>query len=441
MPHYLNPDSSIAKADCSVITKAELSTAISSMKIVIDVGVIGLAQLFETARTGIYRVISNLSLELLARDDLDISFSSLSSLQVNQLTDFYFAEKNFAAKSFPRNWFEKTLITLAGCDRQTSQEHIVAKILSKLYRTSLSHRIGVEADLFHSHYSALPCFRSRQPPVRMMTIYDIIPLIHPEYFADGFVDEFRPIVESFSPQEDFLFTISECTKNDICSYFAMDPERVFVTPLAASPDLYYPVLDKELIAEVKQRFHIPDGRYFLTLATVEKRKNLKMSMDCFREILKEPGCEDLSFVLVGTRGWKVKELLKEIDNDPILQNRVIFTGFIADQYLSAIYSGAEAFLYPSLYEGFGLPPLEAMQCGLPVIASRTSSIPEVVGDAGILVDPGDKDQICQAMITLLENREVRQGYARKGITRAETFSWRRCAEQTVSGYQRAWDGR
>lgn len=129
------------------------------MKIVIDVGVIGLAQLFETARTGIYRVISSLALELLARDDLDLYFSSLSSLQVNQLTEHYFAEKNFAAKSFPKNRFEQTLISLAGCEREARQETISAKILSKLYRMSLSRRIGEQADLFHSHYSSLPCFR------------------------------------------------------------------------------------------------------------------------------------------------------------------------------------------------------------------------------------------------------------------------------------------
>ncbi len=411
------------------------------MKIVIDVGVVGLAQLFETARTGIYRVISSLTLELLARDDLDLYFSSLSSLQVNQLTDHYFAEKKFAAKSFPKNRFEQTLISLAGCSHETKQESITAKVLSKLYRMSLSRRIGKQADLFHSHYSSLPCFCSRQHPVCMLTIYDIIPFIHPEYFADGFVDEFRPIVESFSPQNDFLFTISECTKNDICTYFKMDPERVFVTPLAASPELYYPVHDNELIADVKKKFLIPEGRYFLTLATVEKRKNLKMSIRCFREILNEPGCDDLSFVLVGTQGWKVKEILKEINDDPLLRNRVIFTGFVPDHYLSALYSGAEAFLYLSLYEGFGLPPLEAMQCGLPVIASNTSSLPEVVGDAGILLDPLGKEQICQAMLTLLENRELRNEYVHKGLARAGNFSWRRCAEQTAAGYLRAWDGR
>ncbi len=411
------------------------------MKIVIDVGIVGLAQLFETARTGIYRVISNLTQELLLRDDLELYFSSLSSLQVNQLTDHYFAEKNLAAKSFPKNWFEQTLILLAGCDREVKQQKISAKILSKLYRLSLTRRIGVQADLFHSQYSALPCFHSRMNPVRMLTVYDIIPLIHPEYFADGFAEQFRPIVDSFAPQNDFLFTISECTKNDICTYFQMDPARVFVTPLAASPALYYPVQDQALISAVKKKFLIPEGRYFLTLATIEKRKNLQTSISCFREILKQPGCEDLFFVLVGTRGWKVQEIIQEINDDPLLRHRVIFTGFVADHYLSALYSGAEAFLYLSLYEGFGLPPLEAMQCGLPVIASNTSSLPEVIGDAGILLDPLGQDEICQAMLTVLENKDLRHAYVKKGLARAADFSWYRCAEQTAAGYQKAWNGR
>lgn len=412
-----------------------------SMKIVIDTGVIGLAQLFETARTGIYRVISSLSQELLACDDLDLSYTSLSSLQVNQLTDLYFAERNYGTRAFPNSVLEKIFISLAGCSREVVQENISAKILSRLYRMSLTRRIGKQVDIFHSQYSALPEFPGAGRPVRMMTIYDIIPLMHPEYFADGFVEEFRPIVESFSPVNDFLFTISECTKNDVCSYFNMDPERIFVTPLAASPELYYPVSDKNTINDVKKQFDIPDGRYFLTLATVEKRKNLETSIRCFREIIKEPGCEDLSFVLVGTRGWKVQELLDEIDNDPELQNRVVFTGFVPDQYLSAIYSGATGFLYPSLYEGFGLPPLEAMQCGVPVITSNTSSLPEVVGNAGALVNPHDIDQICQVMLNLLNDREVRNKYVTKGLQRAAKFSWKHCAAQTMAGYQKAWDGR
>jgi len=306
---------------------------------------------------------------------------------------------------------------------------------------SLTQRIGERADIFHSHYSPLPRFGSGRKPVRMLTVYDIIPLIHPEYFVDGFAEEFRPIVESFSPGDDFLFTISENTRNDICSYFGMDPERVFVTPLAASPEVFHPVEDPAWISEVKKLFHVPEGRYFLTLATVEKRKNLRMCVDCFREILREPGSEDLFFVLVGTRGWKVDDVLEDIARDPVLKERVIFTGFVPDRYLSALYSGAEAFLYLSLYEGFGLPPLEAMQCGLPVIASNTSSLPEVVGDNGILVDPQDRDLVCDAMLRILRDEQYRGELAARSLTRAGQFTWQRCADLTVAGYETAWAAR
>jgi len=411
------------------------------MNIVIDTSVIGLGQLFETARTGIYRVISSLAMELLRRDDLDIRYCSLSSIEVATLNDTFFRNVGYEGKSFSRNTLESSLISWAAQVEGSERTKILEKILSRLYRMSQKSRIGKETNIFHSMYSALPRFSSSTQPLRTMTIYDIIPLIHPEYFADGFADEFRPIVESFSPQRDFVFTISESTKTDICSYFNMEPERIFVTPLAASTQLYHPVSDEKVIDDVKKQFHIPDGRYFLTLATVEKRKNLEASIRSFRAVLDEPGCEDLYFVLVGTRGWKVHELIEEIDNDPLLRQKVIFTGFIPDQYLSAIYSGAEGFLYPSLYEGFGLPPLEAMQCGLPVITSNSSSLPEVVGDAGILVAPHDTEQIASAMLSLLQDRTLRDKYVRKGLARAAEFSWKYCADQTVAGYRKAWDGR
>ncbi len=411
------------------------------MNIIVDVSVIGLAQLFETARTGIFRVISSLSDELLQRDDLDIQYGALSSIQVNQLTDTYFKERGFGGKSFPKNRLEKFLLTCADNDEDVPNESKAIKVLSRMYRMSQSYRIGKYTDIYHSMYSALPRFHSGGKLIRMMTVYDIIPLIHPEYFADGFVDQFRPIVESFSPQNDYVFTISTSTKNDICNYFNMDAERVFVTQPAASAELYFPVTDLALIQEVKKQFHIPDGRYFLTLATVEKRKNLAASMNSFREVLQQPGCEDLYFVLVGTQGWKVQGLMDEIANDPLLRHKVVFTGFVPDEYLSAIYSGAEAFIYPSLYEGFGLPPLEAMQCGVPVITSNTSSLPEVVGDSGILVDPHDTEQIAQAMLQLLSDTELRRFYVEKGLEKAKEFSWKDCADKTIAGYRYVWDNR
>jgi len=411
------------------------------MKIVIETSVIGLAQLYETARTGIFRVISSLTEELLRRRQLDISFCSLSSIEVNRLTNIYLAERGLKESALAENIVERLFNGLAGDNLAQKRQQFRGKVLSKCHRISQTWRIGGSADIFHSMYSALPCFRGVRTPLRMMTIYDIIPLLHPEYFADGFVDQFRPIVESLSPDKDYVFTISERSKDDICSYFHMDPDRVFVAYPAASPEIYHPVEDKSYIDEVKNRFGIPAAPYFLTLATVEKRKNLETSLRCFRRILHEPGCQDVSFVLVGVRGWKVEDLIDQISSDPLLRRRVIFTGFAPDRYLSALYSGALAFLYPSLYEGFGLPPLEAMQCGLPVISSATSSLPEVVADAGILVDPMDKDAISQAMLSLLNAADTRQRLIAKGLERAKCFSWQRCADQTETGYRRAWDGR
>jgi glycosyltransferase involved in cell wall biosynthesis len=138
---------------------------------------------------------------------------------------------------------------------------------------------------------------------------------------------------------------------------------------------------------------------------------------------------------VGVSGWKNNDIFKTAQETPILKNRIIFTGYIPDEDLSAIYSGATAFIYPSLYEGFGLPPLEAMQCGTPVITSNTSSLPEVVGDAGIMINPTDEDALCQAILTIIQDSQLRKTLSEKGRERAQQFSWAKCAEETVKVYQ------
>ena len=197
------------------------------------------------------------------------------------------------------------------------------------------------------------------------------------------------------------------------------------------------ITDNNLIINTTQQFNIPEGDYFLSLATIEPRKNLLYTLGCFKQILREPGMGHIHFIIAGKRGWKTDHLYKEIFSDPILKNRIVFTGFIPDKYLSAIYSGALAFIYPSLYEGFGLPPLEAMQCGTPVITSNTSSLPEVVGDAGIMINPKDGDALCQAMIDIVKNNKLRNHLSKKGIERTKLFSWKKCADETIKAYRSA----
>jgi glycosyltransferase involved in cell wall biosynthesis len=140
---------------------------------------------------------------------------------------------------------------------------------------------------------------------------------------------------------------------------------------------------------------------------------------------------------VGTKGWDFDKIFQELSNLPTLKERVIITGYVADEDLAALYSGAMAFVYPSFYEGFGLPPLEAMQCGVPVITSNTSSLPEVVGDAGIMVAPTDADALCQSMLNLYASSDLRSKMSFKSIEQAKKFSWQNCTEQTIGAYQLA----
>ena len=145
----------------------------------------------------------------------------------------------------------------------------------------------------------------------------------------------------------------------------------------------------------------------------------------------------MNFVFVGPQGWKYKNVFEEIFSDKALKGRVFFTGYISDEDLAPIYSEAMAFVCLSLYEGFGLPPLEAMQCGVPVIASNTSSLPEVVGDGGIVISPKDQDALCQNLLALYRDTDLRQALSRKAIERAKRFTWERTAGETVKAYKLA----
>jgi glycosyltransferase involved in cell wall biosynthesis len=153
--------------------------------------------------------------------------------------------------------------------------------------------------------------------------------------------------------------------------------------------------------------------------------------------MAEKAVGDMRLVMVGTRGWKMESIFAELSSLGSLADRVIVTGFVPDEDLAPIYSHASMFVYPSLLEGFGLPPLEAMQCGVPVITSNTSSLPEVVADAGIMVPPSDADALCQAMTNLYQDSELHDRLASKALERAATFSWGRCADETVAAYRAA----
>ncbi len=405
------------------------------MRVTVDVSVIGLAELYETARTGIYRVISSLVPELLATRGLNLQVTSLSSTEINRLTRDYFHRLGFGDRFVGTIALEERLFDLALRLGPVDPLKICQRGVARMFRRRRIDRVGETTDIFHSTFAPLPEFTRR--PLCFMTIYDIIPVLHPEYFWDDFERDFKRILSAIRVEQDWIVTISRSSRDDICAYLGMDPDRVFIAYPAASPTLYHARADDDTVRAVLARYGIPAPGYFLSLATLEYRKNLQTTIAAFRKLLAEPGHGGHRLVLVGTRGWKIERLLEEVMEDPGLRDRVIFTGYVADEDLAALYGGGLAFVYPSLYEGFGLPPLEAMQCGLPVITSNTSSLPEVVGDAGIMVEPTDVDALAGAMLRVCGDAGLRRDMREKGLARAARFSWSRCARETVAAYEAA----
>ncbi|GAA6621800.1 glycosyltransferase family 4 protein [Scytonema sp. NUACC26] len=288
-------------------------------------------------------------------------------------------------------------------------------------------------DIIHSPYHKLPSEEFTQGIPRLITVHDIIPVVIPEMVAPVLISYFKEILSSINHERDWVVCNSEYTKQEFCEYTGMPLERTFVTPLAAAHH-FHPVTDATQIATTRQRYGIPDGDYFLSVGTqLEPRKNLTHLIRCFLRLLSEQPNLNIHLVLVGSKRFQFDETIARLF--PQLTSRVVFTGYVADEDLSAIYSGATAFIYPSLYEGFGLPTLEAMRCGTPVIASNTTSLPEVVGDAGILVDPKDEDALCQAMLDLLSDSQLVRELRQKGFARSQNFSWSKCASDTVAVYK------
>jgi glycosyltransferase involved in cell wall biosynthesis len=225
-----------------------------------------------------------------------------------------------------------------------------------------------------------------------------------------------------------VITVSQNTANDLVEWLDVPREKVTAIPLAPSPRVR-PVSDTSLDV-FRMKWEI-DRPYVIAVGTLEPRKNLPTLLRAFARIKDQV---DHQLVLVGPEGWMTGELnrtLQELD----LGDRVRLTGFVSDEELGGWYSAADLFAFPSYYEGFGLPTVEAMRCGTPVLASNTSSFPEVVGDAGVLISPRDEDLWAETMRELLLNPERLADMSQRGRARADSFSWTRTAEETYRVYQ------
>lgn len=420
-------------------------------RVLYDASLLGTIHATQGSRAGIFRVTDTLARRLVRRQDCEVSLCASHSVwALHHLLKELQDDPVLRSTRFGCRWpFSRSLPMrrlLAEWDADRGLPAGKKLLRSGLWRAMKSLEAGVvEAadytdydgyDIYHSPFFPLPERRGRAR--RFVTVYDLIPVLHPEFYRKlpDQIEMIPAVVRSVGP-EDWILTISQATRDDLLAYRPdLAPERVVVTPLAAA-DCFYRNHDEAEAAEIRGRYGIPHAPYVLSLSTLEPRKNIAHVIRCFARFVQQEGVSDLNLVLIGERGWDMDGILEEISRLGDLRKRIIITGRVPDADLSALYSGALWFAYMSFYEGFGLPPLEAMQCGVPVVTSNTSSLPEVVGEAAITLDPRDEDGLCETFLRLYRDESLRADLSERGLRRAGEFSWERCAAETVAAYRKA----
>lgn len=413
------------------------------IRMLFDATVIANAANKSSGRTGIFFAAYNVLKEFLKRDDIFIElYSDIGSYAcLNKVIE---QDKNFYNINFTNDYslfgkFYKKLEVLKYENKINKGSLVVrffikicikfCKIFCRIFKINLLDisKIERDYDVWFSPLHAIPkCLHNAGSVKKFTMIHDVTPLIFPQYFQGTKKGKyfFFDIINSIN-KNDYYFSNSEYTKQDFIKYVPqIDGEKITTAYLAAS-DLFYQVTDKKLIESVKRKYSIPPNKkYLFSLCSLEPRKNLIRAVKAFIKFIETHNIDNLVYILGGS-AWDgfIDIFEKEVPEYKKYKDKIIKAGYIDDEDLPALYSGAEFFIYTSEYEGFGLPPLEAMKCGMTVITSNNSSLPEVVGDAAIKIDFDSIEQHINAYEKLYFNNDLRTFYQQKAIQQAAKFSW------------------
>ena len=270
----------------------------------------------------------------------------------------------------------------------------------------------------------------------VITVHDLSWIRFPETHPKERVRRMNRYFEPGLKHADLILTDSEFVKTEIMDVFGIASERIKAISLGAE-GLFHP-RSIDATQAVLSRHQLVHGQYFLSVGTLEPRKNIQATLRAYMQL--SPAIrKQFPLVLVGMKGWNTSDLEQQIE--PLIQaGDIRQIGYLPREELAIITAGATSLVYPSLYEGFGLPVLEAMSCAVPVISSNRSSLPEVVGDTGFLIDPLDIDALTKAMEVLATAPDIQNELAQKSLQRSMLFSWKQCAAQTVDAYRQVLGG-
>ncbi|MBK1898205.1 glycosyltransferase family 4 protein [Chryseobacterium paridis] len=402
-----------------------------SIKVILDADVI--ADFYKDNRTGIFRVTLELFRVLSRNNAIETFYAHLSWLHTETSTkevDHFFSENSVRIDKAN----ERSRRSFLPLRKEKLFRYFYNRIGVYNYKNTHFDKVFKEAGIFHSFYYPINAEIKKYTNLKkVVTIHDLIPILFPDlHFTSTLIER---IIASIG-EDGYAICVSENTKKDLLNYAPyLNPNRVFVNLLAASDELFYVCKNEEKFNSIKKKYNLPE-KYFLSVGTLEPRKNVDFVIRNFIKVIKENGIDDLGLVLVGAKGWDYDKIFDEYNNAEELKDKIIITGRVPDEDLASLYSNAHSFYYMSFYEGFGLPPLEAMQCGVATVTSNTSSLPEVVGDVGIMLDPNDDLSLSQTMLDLYQNESLRKAYAEKGLERSKLFSWKKSADGLVDIYKK-----
>lgn len=344
----------------------------------------------------------------------------------NDYTYNYFAGKTAAEKAERIKPFAGDKIKV----RASAFPGMVYRALTNFVPLSYSMFFGKDHDITHFfNYIVPPFVRGK----KVVTVYDMVYKAFPETMRTRTKFMLNMGLKRSMKRADLIITISEFSKSEILKYFPEHEAKIRVIPCGVDLNEFKPCEDKELISSVAKKYKI-EGDYFLYLGTLEPRKNLTNLILGYEKFLKSCSGNAPKLVLAGGRGWlfdSIFALVKEHD----LESDVIFTEYIDSADRTPLMCGALAFTFPSIYEGFGMPPLEAMACGVPVLTSNAASLPEVTGDSAVVVAPDSIDDIASGLSRLNSDPELRARLSREGLERARTFTWENSAKLLYKAYE------
>lgn len=335
-----------------------------------------------------------------------------------------------AAGQLPRGHWQREADALRSISKARLAVHSLP--LSDDWMARLWHRlrlpVPVEAvtgalDLFYSPDFVLP--PTRRAARTLLTVHDFSFIYYPEHFVPKLVGYLNQVVPRSVARADRVLVDSEATRADLIHHLGTPPEKIQV--LYGGVDARFrPEPEPEERERLCTRYGVGERPYVFSVGTLQPRKNYVHLIQAFAQV---NGLADWQLVIAGGRGWLYEGILAEADKHG---GRVRVLGFVDDADLPALYRNATLFAFPSLYEGFGFPVLEAMACGVPVVCSNASSLPEVVGDAALLIDPHDASELAEALARVAEDADLRREMVARGVAQAARFTWERAAHQLLS---------